>query len=27
VRMRIEWTLREGNLLYPETVELWNSVH
>jgi HD superfamily phosphohydrolase YqeK len=27
VRMRIEWTLREGNMLYPETVELWNSVH
>lgn len=27
VRMRIEWTLREGHALYPETVELWNSVH
>lgn len=27
VRARIEWTLREGNQLYPETVELWNSVH
>ena len=26
VRMRIEWSLREGNALYPETVELWNSV-
>lgn len=26
VRMRIEWTLREGNALYAETVELWNSV-
>jgi 2-amino-4-hydroxy-6-hydroxymethyldihydropteridine diphosphokinase len=26
VRMRIEWSLREGNLLYPETVALWNSV-
>lgn len=27
VRMRVEWTLREGNQLYPETVELWNTVH
>jgi HD superfamily phosphohydrolase YqeK len=26
VRQRLEWALREGNLLYPETVELWNSV-
>lgn len=26
VRMRVEWSLREGNALYPETVELWNSV-
>ncbi len=26
VRMRIEWSLREGDALYPETVELWNSV-
>jgi 2-amino-4-hydroxy-6-hydroxymethyldihydropteridine diphosphokinase len=27
VRMRIEWTLREGKPLFPETVVLWNSVH
>ncbi len=26
VRMRIEWTLREGKALFPETVALWNSV-
>jgi HD superfamily phosphohydrolase YqeK len=26
VRQRLEWALREGNPLYPETVELWNSV-
>jgi HD superfamily phosphohydrolase YqeK len=26
VRQRLEWALREGNVLYPETVELWNSV-
>ncbi len=26
VRARIEWTLREGNVLYPETVLLWNSL-
>ncbi len=26
VRMRIEWTLREGKALYRETVELWNGV-
>ena len=26
VRQRLEWALREGNILYPETVELWNSV-
>jgi 2-amino-4-hydroxy-6-hydroxymethyldihydropteridine diphosphokinase len=26
VRQRIEWTLREGNLLLPETVALWNSL-
>lgn len=26
VRTRIEWALREGKALYPETVELWNSV-
>jgi HD superfamily phosphohydrolase YqeK len=26
VRQRLEWALREGNVLYPESVELWNSV-
>lgn len=26
VRQRLEWTLREGDHLYAETVELWNSV-
>lgn len=26
VRMRIEWTLREGKALFPETVEMWNAV-
>lgn len=26
VRARIDWTLREGFALYPETVDLWNSV-
>jgi HD superfamily phosphohydrolase YqeK len=26
VRHRIEWALREGKALYPETAELWNSV-
>jgi 2-amino-4-hydroxy-6-hydroxymethyldihydropteridine diphosphokinase len=26
VRQRLEWALREGNVLYHETVELWNSV-
>jgi HD superfamily phosphohydrolase YqeK len=26
VRYRLEWALREGETLYPETVELWNSV-
>ncbi len=26
VRMRLEWALREGHELYPETVALWNSV-
>ena len=26
VRMRIEWTLREGKSLFPETVEMWNAV-
>jgi 2-amino-4-hydroxy-6-hydroxymethyldihydropteridine diphosphokinase len=27
VRMRLEWTLREGKPLFPETALLWNSVH
>lgn len=27
VRMRLEWTLREGKPLFPESVVLWNSVH
>lgn len=26
VRMRMEWTLREGKQIYPETVALWNAV-
>lgn len=26
VRMRIEWTLREGKSLFPETVAMWNRV-
>jgi len=26
VRQRLEWALREGNVLYNESVELWNSV-
>jgi HD superfamily phosphohydrolase YqeK len=26
VRMRIEWTVREGKSLFPETVALWNRV-
>ncbi len=26
VRMRLEWTLREGKGIFPQTVELWNSV-
>ncbi|MGI9075726.1 MAG: HD domain-containing protein [Gemmatimonadaceae bacterium] len=26
VRQRIEWAVREGHRIYPETVELWNSV-
>ena len=26
VRMRLEWTLRDGKPLFLETVELWNSV-
>lgn len=27
VRMRLEWSLREGKQLYPPTVALWNAVH
>lgn len=26
VRMRLEWTLREGNRIFERTVDLWNSV-
>lgn len=26
VRMRLEWTLREGKALFPEAVRLWNAV-
>ena len=26
VRMRFEWSLREGKELFPETVGLWNAV-
>jgi HD superfamily phosphohydrolase YqeK len=26
VRMRIEWTVREGHSIFPETVHLWNAV-
>jgi len=26
VRRRLEWTLREGKGIFPQTVELWNSV-
>jgi 2-amino-4-hydroxy-6-hydroxymethyldihydropteridine diphosphokinase len=26
VRMRLEWTLREGKELFPESVALWNSI-
>ena len=26
VRMRLEWTLREGKALFPESVDLWNAV-
>lgn len=26
VRTRIEWTLREGKAIFPETVALWNRV-
>lgn len=26
VRLRLEWTIREGKTLFPRTVELWNAV-
>ncbi|MCC7196212.1 MAG: hypothetical protein IT356_11710 [Gemmatimonadaceae bacterium] len=26
VRMRLEWTLREGKGIFPQTVDLWNTV-
>jgi hypothetical protein len=26
VRHRLEWALHEGHELYPNTVELWNSL-
>lgn len=26
VRMRIEWNVREGKALFPETVDLWNRL-
>lgn len=26
VRMRLEWTVREGNAIFPETVALWNAL-
>lgn len=26
VRLRLEWTLREGKPIFPETAELWNRV-
>ena len=26
VRQRLEWTLREGHAIHPETVALWNAV-
>lgn len=26
VRMRLEWTIREGNNIFPETTALWNSL-
>jgi HD superfamily phosphohydrolase YqeK len=27
VRLRLEWTIREGKSLHAETVALWNAVH
>lgn len=26
VRARLEWSLREGKRLFPETIELWNDI-
>lgn len=26
VRLRLEWSIREGNHIFPETVTLWNSL-
>jgi HD superfamily phosphohydrolase YqeK len=26
LRMRLEWALREGHTLFPESVELWNEI-
>jgi 2-amino-4-hydroxy-6-hydroxymethyldihydropteridine diphosphokinase len=26
VRFRLEWSIREGNFIYPETVALWNEL-
>lgn len=26
VRLRIDWTVSQGGMLYPETVALWNSI-
>jgi HD superfamily phosphohydrolase YqeK len=26
VRVRLEWTLREGKGIFPQTVELWNTI-
>jgi hypothetical protein len=26
VRMRLEWTVREGKPVFPETVALWNRL-
>ncbi len=26
VRMRLEWTVREGNHVFPETIDLWNGL-
>ena len=26
VRMRLEWAVREGNYIFPETVSLWNNL-